>query len=88
MEKAGFKKIQKLLEIFEWERHHEILLTMKNLHELSHNPSPYTLLVIPCPLPIEIVEDEHYVILGNVQSSNDHMTVGKGKYYRSEPTVT
>ena len=35
---------------------------MKNLHELSHNPSPYTLPVIPRPLPIEIVEDEHYVI--------------------------
>ena len=88
MEKAGFKKIQKLLEIFERERHHEILLTMKNLHELSRNPSPYTLLVIPYSLPKEIVEGEHYVIMGNVQSSNDHMTVGKGKYYRCKPTVT
>ena len=35
---------------------------MNNLHELSSNPSPYILLVIPCPLPIEIVEGEHYVI--------------------------
>ena len=30
VEKGGFKKIQKLLEIFERERHHEILLTVKN----------------------------------------------------------
>ena len=62
MEKAGFKNIKKLLEISERERHHEILLTVKNLHELSRNPSPYILPVIPSPLPIEIVEGEHYVI--------------------------
>ena len=61
MEKVGFKKIQKLLEISELERHHKILLTMKNLRELSRNPSPYTLPVIPHPLPTEIVEGEHYV---------------------------
>ena len=35
VEKASFKKIQRLLEIFERERHHEILLTAKNLSELS-----------------------------------------------------
>ena len=62
VEKADFKKIQKLLKISERERHHEILLTVKNLHELSRNPSPYTLPVIPRPLPTEIVEGEHYVI--------------------------
>ena len=62
MEKAGFGKIQKLLEISEREWHHQILLTMKNLRELSHNPSPYTLPVIPHPLPTEEVEGEHYVI--------------------------
>ena len=62
MGKGSFKNIQKLLEISERERHHEILLTMKNLRELSRNPSPYVLSVIPCPLPSEIEEDEHYVI--------------------------
>ena len=62
MEKARFKKIQKLLEIYERERHHEILLIARNLHELSRSPSPYIILVIPRPLPIEIVEGEHYVI--------------------------
>ena len=62
MEKASFKKIQKLLKISEQERRHEILLTTRNLRELSHSPSSYIILVIPRPLPIEIVEGEHYVI--------------------------
>ena len=56
VEKAGFKNIQKLIEISERERHHEILLTMRNLCELSRSPSPYI-------LPILIVEGEHYVIV-------------------------
>ena len=55
VEKSGFKKIQKLLEISKQERHHEIFLTMKNLRELSCNPSPYTLSVIPRPLLAEVV---------------------------------
>ena len=63
VEKAGFGNIHKLLEISERERHHEILLTVKNLRELSRNPSPYTLPVIPHTLPTEVVEGEHYVIV-------------------------
>ena len=62
VEKASFKKIQRLHEISEQERHHEILLTVKNLRELSRSPSPYIIPVIPSPLPAEIVEGEHYVI--------------------------
>ena len=62
MEKASFKKIQKLLEISERERHHEILLIARNLCELSRSPSPYIIPVIPRPLPTEIVEAERYVI--------------------------
>ena len=62
MEKASFKKIQRLIEISEREQHHEILLTAKNLRELSCSPSPYIILVILRPLPTEIVEGEHYVI--------------------------
>ena len=54
-------KIQRLLEIFEQERHHEVLLTMKNLHDLSRHPSPYNVPIIPRPLPSEIVEGEHFV---------------------------
>ena len=36
---------------------------MKNLRELSHNPSPYTLLVIPRPFPTKVVDGEHYIIV-------------------------
>ena len=62
MEQANFKKIQRLLEISERERHHEIFLTAKNLRELSRSSSPYIIPVIPLPLPAKIVEREHYVI--------------------------
>ena len=63
METVGFKNIQKLLEISEREWYHGILLTVRNLHELSHNPSPYILPIIPRPLSTEIEEGEHYVIV-------------------------
>ena len=62
VEKSSFKKIQRLLEVSEREWHHEILLTVKNLHELSRSPSTYIIPVIPCPLPAKIVDGEHYVI--------------------------
>ena len=61
VEKASFEKIRKLLEISERERHHEVLLSLKNLGDLSRNPAPYNALVIPRPLPIEIVKGEHYL---------------------------
>ena len=72
MEKASYEKIQRLLEISEWEWYHEILLTMKNLRELSRSSSPYIIPVISRPLPVEIVEGEHYVIfyLLNLAPSN------------------
>ena len=35
---------------------------MKNLHDLSHHSSPYNIPIIPRPLPLEIVEGEHFVI--------------------------
>ena len=61
VEKAGFEKIHRMLEIFEQERHHEVLLKVKNLHDLSHHPSPYTFPIILRPLPSEVVECEHFV---------------------------
>ena len=61
VERASFEKIWKLLEISEQEWNHEVLLTMKNLHDLSRHPSPYSVLIIPRPLPLEIVEGEHFV---------------------------
>ena len=72
VEKASFEKIRRLLEISEQERHHEVLLTVKNLHDLSLHPSPYSVPIILLPIPLEIVEGEHFVtadllklILGN-----------------------
>ena len=86
MEKASFKKIQRLLEISEREWRHEILLTMNNLCELSHSPSPYIIPVIPRPLPIEIVMGEHYVIadllklaLGSLSQAKNFETLAVGR---------
>ena len=45
------------------ERHHEVLLTLKNLGDLSRNPAPYRVPVISLPLPIKIMEGEHYVTI-------------------------
>ena len=75
VEKASFKKIQRLLEISKREWHHEILLTTKNLRELSSSPSSYIIYVILCPLPVDIVEGEHYVIadLLNFASSSSSL---------------
>ena len=46
-----------------WERHNEILLTAKNLLDLGRSLSLYIILVIPRPLPAEILEGEHYIIV-------------------------
>ena len=61
VENASFEKIRKLLEISEVDRHHEVLLTLKNLGGLSGNPTSYSVPFIRRPLPIEIVEGEHYI---------------------------
>ena len=62
MERTSFEKIRRLLEIFGQEQHHEVLLTVKNLHDLSHHLSSYSVQIIPRPPPSEIVEVEHFVI--------------------------
>ena len=61
VERASFAKIRRLLEISKQERHHEVLLTVKNLHDLSRHPFPYGVPIIPRPLPLEVVEGEHFV---------------------------
>ena len=62
MEKSSIEKIHRLLEIFERERHCRVLLTPENISAVRHNPAPYTLPVIPRPLPSHVVEGEHFVI--------------------------
>ena len=61
VEKASFEKIRRLLEISEQERHHEVLLTLKNLGDVRRNSAPYSLPVIPRLLPSEIIVGEHFV---------------------------
>ena len=62
MEKSSFEKIRRLSEISEQERHYKVLLTPDNLSAMRRNPAPYTLSVIPRPLPSDIAEGEHFVI--------------------------
>ena len=62
VEKSSIEKIRRLLEISERERHYQVLLTRENISVVRRNPAPYTLPVIPRPLPSNVVEDEHFVI--------------------------
>ena len=78
VEKSSIEKISWLLEISEWESHYRVLLTRENVYAVRHNPNPYTLPVIPWPLPSNIVEGEHFVLKdvrrlasGNASSSRD-----------------
>ena len=74
VEKSSFEKIRRLSEIFEQERHYKVLLTLHNISAVRRNSAPYTLSVIPRPLPSDIVEGEHFVIadLRRLISSNAH----------------
>ena len=62
VEKLSIEKIRQLLEIFERERHYQVLLTRENISAVRHNLTPYTLPVIPPPLPSNVVEGEHFVL--------------------------
>ena len=62
VEKSSFEKIRWLSYISEQERHYKVLLTPDNISAVRRNPTPYTLPVIPLPLPKNIVEGEHIVI--------------------------
>ena len=62
MERSSFKKIHRLSKISEQERHYKVLLAPDNISTMRHNPTPYTLPVIPRSLPSDVVEGEHFVI--------------------------
>ena len=68
IEKANLKRIGWLLEITEAERNHELLLSVKNLRELGASLFRYIVLVIPCPLPVEPVKGEHFVLADILKS--------------------
>ena len=78
VEKSSIEKIRRHLEISERERHYQVLLTRENISSVRHNPTPYTLLVIPRSLPWNVVEREHFVLAdvrhlvsGSASSSRD-----------------
>ena len=62
VEKSSVEKIRRLLEISERERHCQVLLTRENISAVRNNPTPYTLIVIPQPLPSNVMEGEHFVL--------------------------
>ena len=62
VEKSSFEKIRQLSKISKQEHHYKVLLTPDNISSMGCNLAPYTLLVIPRPLPSDIVEGEHFVI--------------------------
>ena len=55
------KKFAGCWRFSERERHCKVLLTLKNLSDMRRNPDPYSLPIIPCPLPSEIIDGEHFV---------------------------
>ena len=61
VEKASLEKIRRLLEVSEWERYYKVLMALRNLADVRHNPTCYNLLVILCLLPSEVVVGEHFV---------------------------
>ena len=63
MEKASIECIKRLLEITEGERNHKLLLSVKNLHELSSSTFPYIVPVIPRPLSVELIKSEHFILV-------------------------
>ena len=78
VEKSSIKKIRRLLEISKRERHYQVLLTRENISAVRRNLAPNTLPVIPRPLPLNVVEGEHFVLVdvrrlvsGGVNSSRD-----------------
>ena len=63
VKKSSIEKIRRLLEISEREHHCQVLITSENISVVRRNPAPYTLPVIPRPLPSDVVKGEHFVIV-------------------------
>ena len=66
-----FLNISRWLEITERECN-ELLLSVKNSHELGSSPFPYIALVIPRSLPGEVVGGEHFVLADLLKSILDN----------------
>ena len=68
MEKARLDYIHQLLEITKRERHHELLLSVKNLQDLGASPFPYIVSILPRPFPNEVIKGEHFVLADLLKS--------------------
>ena len=68
MEEARLDRIYRLLKITERERHHKLLLSVKNLHELGAGSFPHIVYVLPRPLPSKVVKGEHFVFVDLLKS--------------------
>ena len=64
-------RIRRLLEITKVEHNHELLLSMKNLRELSASPFRYIVPFIPCSLLEELIRCEHFVLANLLKSIPD-----------------
>ena len=62
VEKSSIEKIRRILEISEREHHCQVLLIRENISAIRNNLAPYTLPVMPLPLPSNVVEGEHFVL--------------------------
>ena len=81
VEKPSFEKIRRLLEVSERERHYNVLLTLENISAVRHNPAPYTIPIIPRPLPSKVVEGEHFIV------ADLRRLVSRGASSSRDPTV-
>ena len=81
VEKSSFEKIRRLLEVSKRERHCKVLLTLENISAVRHNPAPYNLLIIPRPLPRDVVEGKHFVV------SDLRLLVSHGASSSRDPAV-
>ncbi|RVW89501.1 hypothetical protein CK203_043592 [Vitis vinifera] len=62
VEKASFARLNKLFEITAAKRHHETLLTARNLLAVVQEPQAYVINILPRKLPKKVVSREHYVL--------------------------
>ena len=70
VEKASLERIRWLLDIIKGEWNHELLLSVKNLHELGANPFPYIVPIIPLPLPAKLIRGKHFVLADLLKSNS------------------
>ena len=68
MEKARLDHIYRLLKITKRERHHKLLLSVKNLQDLGASLFLYIVPILPRPLLKEVVKGEHFVLADLLKS--------------------